>query len=59
MSHPKEKPLLGGAGLSKLKVRAAYHAFNFLANLFARPFWFWEQRRSRLADRIANEGLRP
>jgi hypothetical protein len=53
MSRPKEKPLLGGEGLSKLKVRAEYNAFNFLAKAFAGPFWYFEQKRSQAADRIA------
>jgi hypothetical protein len=54
-SPPKKKPLLAGEreALSKLKVRAEYQAFNFLARAFAGPFWYFEQKRSQAADQIA------
>jgi hypothetical protein len=32
-----------------------YHIAAFLADLFGQPFWFWEQRRTRLLDLIDNE----
>jgi hypothetical protein len=41
--------------LQTLRLRAAYLAAAFLANLFAEPFWFWELKRTRLLDRIDNQ----
>jgi hypothetical protein len=45
-SLPKEKPLLGGAGLRKLTTRASYHALDLLQ---ARAVWaVWESEATRL-----------
>ena len=46
-SPPKAK---GGRAKTALYLAAA-----FLANLFAEPFWFWEQKRAWLLDRIDNQ----
>jgi hypothetical protein len=40
--------------LQTLRLKGAYLATAFLANLFAEPFWFWEQKRGQLLDRIDN-----
>jgi len=40
--------------LQTAKLHAAYHAVAFLARAFGEPFWFWEQKRTRLLDRIDN-----
>jgi hypothetical protein len=55
MNPPKEKPLLGGAGLRELTTRARYHALHLLQAPFGFAFWVIEQHKSRLQDRIANE----
>jgi hypothetical protein len=52
---PKQKRRLCGAALRKLRLLGAYHLATFHAKLFERPFWFFEQRRGRLADRIDKE----
>ena len=52
----KKKRRLCRTPLRKLQLRTNYHAIACLANIFGTPFWFFEQRRSRLADRIDNEG---
>ena len=36
---------------------AHYVVLTVLANLFGAPFWFFEQCRWRLADRLDNEEL--
>jgi hypothetical protein len=53
-SPPKEKRGVGTA-LQNAQLFSKYHALAFLANLFAAPFWFFEQRRGQLTDRINNE----
>jgi hypothetical protein len=38
-------------------ITPAHHAtLSLLENIFGAPFWFFEQRRCRIADRIDNEG---
>jgi hypothetical protein len=59
MTEAKEKPLLGGAGLRKLTVRAQYHALDLLQAPFGFAFCMIEQRKARLQDKLANEGLWP
>jgi len=54
-SPPKRKRRLCGTALVKLQLLGAYHAAVLLAKIFERPFWFFEQRRGKLADRIDNE----
>jgi hypothetical protein len=49
---PKQKRRLYGAVLRKLRLLGAYHLAAFHAKLFEKPFWFFEQRRWRLADRL-------
>jgi len=58
-SPPKrERRPREAADLEKLLLRAAYHIAAFTAKLLERPYWFWESRRGRLADKIDNESLR-
>ena len=57
MSAPKQKRAPAKSALRKLQLLAAYHATAFLATVLATPFWFFEQRRGRLADHINNEEL--
>ena len=52
---PKAKRRLGGTALRKLQLRVAYGIAALLAIALGWPFWFWEQRRGRLMDRIENE----
>ena len=52
---PKAKRRLCGTALRKLQLLGAYHLAAFHAKLFEKPFWFFEQRRGLLADRIDNE----
>ena len=52
-SPPKEKRGLGTA-LKTAQLRAAYYVFALIAKVFEKPFWFFEQRRSQLIDRIDN-----
>jgi hypothetical protein len=52
-----EKGALQHAPIPKLRLRVAYGIAAILATTFGWPFWFWEQRRGRLADRIDNERI--
>jgi len=52
---PKQKRRLCGTALRKLRLRGAYHATGIFTNVFGGPFWFLEQRKARLRDRIDNE----
>jgi hypothetical protein len=52
---PKRAPGAGEQTGRKLTTTASYHAVAFLAIMFGAPFWFFEQRRGRLQDRIDNE----
>jgi hypothetical protein len=49
---PKAKRAPAKSALRKLRLRANYLANTLLANACGLPFWFFEQRRSRLADEI-------
>ncbi len=51
----KQKRAPAKSALRKLQLLGAYHLAAFYAKLFEKPFWFFEQRRGRLADRIDNE----
>ena len=42
-----------------VKKRIEYRIAAVLANLFAEIFWYLEQRRSRLSDKLANLGSEP
>ena len=46
---------LGSNAGHKLRTKLEYHALCFLAKLFGKPFWFFEQWRGLLGDRIENE----
>ena len=43
------------AGAAKLRLMAAYLIAKFLANTLGWPFWFAEQWRGKLADKIDND----
>jgi hypothetical protein len=53
----KHEGRLGQAALRRLRLRASYIALAVFAKAFAGPFWFFEGRRWRLADRLENERL--
>jgi hypothetical protein len=55
MTWRKAKRRLCGTALRKLRLLGAYHLAALDAKLFEKPFWFWEQRRGRLADLLENE----
>jgi len=56
MSAPrKKKRAPAKSALRKLQLLGAYHATEFVANSLGKPFWFFEQRKARLQDRIAND----
>lgn len=57
MSPPKQKRRLCGTALRKLRLLGAYHLAAFHAKLFEKPFWFFEQRRGRLADELERRRL--
>ncbi len=42
--------------LRDTELQIAYRVATLLAKAFARPFWFFEQKRSRLMDWIDREG---
>jgi hypothetical protein len=52
---PKAKRAPAKSALLKLRLRGAYHATAIFTNVFGGPFWFFEQRKARLRDRIDNE----
>jgi hypothetical protein len=52
---PKQKGRLCGTVLRRLHLRASYQVAALHAKLFERPFWFFEEWRGHLADRIDNE----
>jgi hypothetical protein len=54
-SPPKKKRRLCGTALRQLQLLGAYHATALVAKMFGTPFWFFEQRRWRLADSLDNE----
>jgi hypothetical protein len=55
-SPPKKAPgELGSKTGRKLITRTHYAALTLLANIFGAVFWFVEQRRWTLADRIYDE----
>ena len=51
----KKKRGLCGAAFHGLKLHATYIASALFAKAFEGPFWFWEQKRAQLLDRIDNE----
>jgi hypothetical protein len=53
----KKKPRLGGARLRR--IAREYALLSFFANLTGEIFWWFEQRRWRLADRLENERFAP
>jgi hypothetical protein len=55
LAPPKQKRAPAKSALQTAKLRVAYHAVAFLTKAFGEPFWFWEQKRGHLLDRIDNE----
>jgi hypothetical protein len=51
----KEHGELASKTARKLIALSQYAAWTMLASVFGAPFWFFEQRRWRVADRIDNE----
>ena len=51
-SPPKKKRGLCRTALQTVKLDAVYIALAFFAKAFEGPFWFFEQKRTRLLDRI-------
>jgi hypothetical protein len=56
---PKEKPLLGGEGLSKLIAVTVYRVLALLQAPFGFLFGLIEQRKARLLNKIDNTGTYP
>jgi len=58
MSAPPKKARgeLASKTARELIATAHYGVLTFVANLFGAVFWFFEQRRWRIADRLDNEG---
>ena len=48
MTSPKQKRAPAKSALQSAKLTIKYHALGFLAKLFEKPFWFFEQRRCRI-----------
>ena len=51
----KKKRAPAKSALRKLQLQGAYYVATFNAKLLEKPYWFWESRRGKLADRIENE----
>jgi len=51
-SPPKKAPGAGELTGRKRIAAAEYTAFALLTNVFGAVFWFFEQRRGRLADEL-------
>ena len=54
-SPPRKTPSAGEQTGRKVIASLEYHALTFLAKVFKRRFWFFEQRHARLMDRLENE----
>jgi len=52
---PKKKRAPAKSALRKLQLHGAHYVASFNAKLLEKPYWFWESRRGKLADRIENE----
>ena len=59
MSPLKAKRALCGSALQITKLRRAYRVLDFVQAPFGFVFWFIEQRKARLQDRIANLASAP
>ena len=59
MKAPKKAPGAGKLTGRKLIAALEYCALALLASLFGGVFWFVEQHRSRLADRLENARSAP
>jgi hypothetical protein len=53
----KAKALLSHKRLQNLTDKIHYAALLLLAKVSGSVFWFWEQKRSLLQDRLANEKI--
>lgn len=54
-ASPKEKRGLYGTALRTVGWQIIYHALTLFTTPLGRSFWFFEQKRGLLADRIENE----
>ncbi len=52
---PQREAPSAGKQTGRKRLIAEYHVLAFFAKMFGEPFWFWEQKRTRLMDRIDNE----
>jgi hypothetical protein len=52
---PKKKRGRAKTAFPNVELTVVYHTAAFLAKMFERPFWLFEQWRGRLLDRIDNE----
>jgi len=59
VSATKTKRAPAKSALQNVELWAAYHAVTFFAKTFERPFWFFEQCRARLEDRLEKERSAP
>jgi hypothetical protein len=50
--RPKRKRAPAKSALRMLGLRGAYHVAAVAARVLGTPFWFFEQRRGRLADEL-------
>jgi len=57
MSPPKKERAPAKSALQNFELLVAYHVTALLAKVFEKPFWFFEQRRGQLMDRLANKGV--
>jgi hypothetical protein len=55
ITRQEKRPALASKPGVNLITTIQYAALALLANTFAVPFWFFEQRRTNLLDRIDNQ----
>jgi hypothetical protein len=56
LGHPKKERGQLASKTAHKRIKAEYHALDFVQAPFRFVFWLIEQRKSRLQDRLANEG---
>ena len=54
--HARRKP---SPEFLQLAALCQYQIAALFARMFERPFWHWEQKRSRLWDELARRGFKP
>jgi hypothetical protein len=55
LGPPKQKRAPEKSALRILGLRGAYHVASVIARVLGTPFWFAEQWRGKLADKIDND----